>query len=132
MSPRPSKLTPETIELLVEGLQKGAFIEETCAYAEISTSTFYAWHNWGKEELEQGGKYTDFVKKMDKAVSHSVVKCLDTIDRVNESDVLNASIKASTWQLSHRHEKRWGDKAVTIRGEGGQTFIVRLNPNCTP
>lgn len=44
---RPTKKTPEIVEILMQCLKEGLHVETACAYAKINKQTFY---NWLKED----------------------------------------------------------------------------------
>lgn len=62
---RPSKLTPETTELLCEKLREGKTYAVACAHAGIHYTSFRNWLNKG--EAAKQGEYFDFFDIIRKA-----------------------------------------------------------------
>ena len=54
---RPTKLTPEIIESIADGIRSGLFLDQACHLAGISPSTFYLWRkhyaDMGVSEVHQ-------------------------------------------------------------------------------
>src|SRR5690554_3405209 len=51
---RPSKLTPERVERLLDALRQGNYYEPACAVAGISYRTFRDWMIQGEQDIEAG------------------------------------------------------------------------------
>ncbi len=55
---RPSKLTPETREIIVRGIKEGLTYEQSAKLAGVNTSTLHRWK--AKGEASKSGKFCDF------------------------------------------------------------------------
>lgn len=63
---QPSKLTPETVEVLAESLRQADTFAVACAEAHITYATFRNWMRRG--EAAKQGEYFDFFNKMNTAL----------------------------------------------------------------
>ena len=55
---RPTKLTPEVHEAIVDGINAGLTFRLSCARAGVTPATFYRWLEKG--EAAQGGVFKEF------------------------------------------------------------------------
>ena len=98
---RPSKLTPERQEKLVEAIQAGNYYASACAYAEIAYSNFRQWMIKG--EAEESGKYHDFHE----AITHAEAEAEDhAIQQWQQA--MPTDWQAAAWWLERRYPDRWG------------------------
>lgn len=49
---RPSALTPEVHAVIVDALEKGAYIATACGAAGVHEATYHRWMGWGEEHAE--------------------------------------------------------------------------------
>ena len=98
---RPSKLTPERQEKLVEAIQAGNYYTSACAYAEIAYSNFRQWMIKG--EAEESGKYRDFHEAIKKAEAAAELRNVGVIQQAGID-----TWQAAAWWLERRYPDRWG------------------------
>ena len=67
--PRPTKLTPDTQERIVQALMTGATIVKTCAYVGIGERSYYRWLDKGKVAVS--GRYWQFWQEVTHAQAHA-------------------------------------------------------------
>jgi len=89
---RKPKLTASTLEEIEAALSIGATIGIACAYAGVSTSSYYNWQKWGKEALEKfldnpdveltkrEEKYLRFYDAIEKAKAYAAIRWLEVVD----------------------------------------------------
>ena len=103
---RPSKLTEEIEEKLLQAIRIGTAYELACNYAEISYVTFRNWIKRG--ERAKSGEYREFLKKVRLAEGKAVVGWLAKIEKaLNDGDW-----KAAAWKLSRRYPKNYGKRST--------------------
>ena len=115
---RPSGMTPEVVNKLVEEFRYDATIEEACSYAWISTKTFY---NWIKEDEK-------FFHEIDRAMKFPFKKARNTLIDLMDSDKEEMRFKASQEFVSKR-DSRYKSKSenteTTLTQEQDQEDLIR-------
>jgi transposase len=116
---RPSKLTPEVQEKILNAIRTGAFIETAAAAAGIHRDTFYEWMKRG--EKAPSGMYREFKEQLDIAIAESETMCLALITAASASGVW----QAAAWRLERRFPERWAQQkladktTVAVNGQPG-------------
>ena len=97
---RPTKLTLELQESIVNLIAEGNYQETAAACSGIDESTFYNWMKRGKaekEKLDEGGKprksetiFLEFFKVIKKALAESEVRDIAVIDNAAQGGILVA------------------------------------------
>lgn len=103
---RPSKLTEEIAQKIVNCIRAGAYIETAVAFAGVSRPVFYVWMKRGREQPV--GKYQRFVSAVEEALAAAMMRDLLVIDKAAEA----GDWRASAWRLERRHPKEWGAKRI--------------------
>jgi transposase-like protein len=115
---RPSKLTPEVSQRIVQAIRAGNYIETAAAYAGINKTTLYDWLKQGARELdrvqaksgrrirEKARKYVDFSNSVKKALAEAEVSDVAQISLA----VRAGNWQAAAWRLERKHFERWGRK----------------------
>ena len=62
---RPSKLTPETRQRLVDAVRAGNYIDAACSHAGIAVSTYYLWRE--KAKGSRTGEYKELMDEIEAA-----------------------------------------------------------------
>lgn len=92
---RPTSLTPERLQLLVEALETGCPRKQAAILAGVTDTTFYSWMKWG----EQGKQpYADCLAKVREAEARGMARNLALIQ-----DAAPRDWKAAAWILERRH-----------------------------
>lgn len=114
---RPSKLTKELHDQIVQVIRAGNYIETACAYVGINKSTFYEWLKRGareKQRVDQNPrarirkeerKFVDLSNAVEKALAHAEIRDVAMIAKAGEENW-----QASAWRLERKFPKRWGRK----------------------
>ena len=101
MAGRPSKLTPERQQKLVEAITAGNYYETACTYAGIAYSNFRAWMIKG--EQQPTGKYHDFREAIERAEAAAEARAV-----VHWQKAMPDDWRAAQMFLERRHRDRWG------------------------
>ena len=104
---RPTKLTPEIIESIADGIRSGLFLDQACHLAGISPSTFYLWRKEARKGTEP---HASLLEAVDKAEAEAMRDALDVIREASHKDW-----KAAVWYLQHRWPTRWETGNFTDR-----------------
>lgn len=99
---RPSKLTPEIRDKIVEMLKIGNYIETVCEFVDINKSTYYMWLKQA-EVSTRSTKYSKFRDAVRKAMAFAEARDVAIIARAAEKDW-----RAAVWMLERRYPERWG------------------------
>jgi hypothetical protein len=99
---RPSKLTPQVCQKIVDALRAGNFIQTAAEYAGVDRSTVHDWLRRGKRERQ--GQYRDFVEQVRKAEADSEVRDLAIISKA----ALEGTWQAAAWRLERKFPERYG------------------------
>ena len=127
---RPSKLTPQSEKLLLDGVKLGATYADSAAYAGVSVTTVANWIERGK--TSQSGEYFDFWHKLELARSQGKVELLTKIEKA----ATDGDWRAAAWKLERRDPEGYGqqvkmrhggdDSAPPIRSEH-QVFTIEID-----
>ena len=98
---RPSKISKEVVDRIINAVKAGNYIETAAAYAGISKPTLYAWMKKGNEQSK--GIYRDFLNAIEKALAESEVRDVMIIGSAAKDNW-----QAAAWRLERKFPKRWG------------------------
>ena len=107
-----TKLTPETLKLLVQGIKLGASFKDTAAFAGISEDTFYAWMRKGRESNR--GLYRAAYLAIERAKGVGSVTLLAMIEKAAQQ----GDWRAAAWKLERRLPEEFGRQRVDVRHSG--------------
>lgn len=140
---RPTKLTPETVERVLNALQMGATYEMAAQYGGISYNTFNEWRKRGAAELERREnprvkagtsqwereqRFVEFYEATQRAEATAAVGWLALI----ENAATDGSWQAAAWKLERRYPRDYGRRTVDVDvTSGGETLkgYVTFDPN---
>ena len=108
-SGRPTKLTKETFDIIIDRLNRGNYLVTAAAEAGITNATLHAWIRKGREfsqlnrELDpiKEQPFSDFFIATEKARAVAEVKAVDKIRQ-------DPSWQSSAWYLERSAPQRWG------------------------
>ena len=100
---RPTKLTKQIQQTIVEYVQKGNYVETAAAAAGINKSTLYDWLKKGQQNKK--GIYTDFSNALEKAMAESEIADLKKLNIHGREHW-----QAVAWRLERRFPEKWGRK----------------------
>ena len=98
---RPTKLTPERQQVLVDAIRAGNYYETACAAAGIEYQTFRNWMVRGQEG--RGARYVEFFE----AITRAEHECEQEIVQLWR-DAMPDDWRAAQMFLERRHRDRWG------------------------
>lgn len=96
---RPTKLTPEVQQRIVEALAAGNTRKDSAAYAGIGYSTFEAWM------VKTGKIYREFQEAVKSAEARAVIRNVAIIEKAAQEQW-----QAAAWWLERRRPDDWGRK----------------------
>lgn len=114
---RPSKLTPETAQRILDCIRAGNYLETSAAYAGISKSSLFNYLRRGNQQRR--GKYRELLESVERALAEAEVRDVLTIERASKSDW-----KAAAWRLERKFPTRWG-RRVEIGSTGSNPDPAR-------
>tara|TARA_Y100000310_G_C20546718_1_gene745948 strand:+ start:196 stop:630 length:435 start_codon:yes stop_codon:yes gene_type:complete len=127
---RPSKLTPEVADAVVEALEMGASQSEAAASVGVGLSTLEEWLSRGRgrnSRRSSRGVYATFAGRCERALPSGTVKLLKCVTAAGGKDW-----KAAAHLLACREPDRFSPKRrLEHAGEVKVDFIANL-ANLTP
>ena len=117
---RPTKLTPEIQQMIVNALTSGVYLETAAAHAGISRETLNEWLRAGVRC--KSGKQKEFSDAIKKALATAETRLVDTVNLASQQQ----------WQAAMTLlERRWPQRWARIErheqtGEGGGPIVVRV------
>jgi len=111
---RPTKLTPERQEKIIQAILAGNYLETAAEYAGIGRETVYEWIARGEGRGKRGAKnnlmFTRFACAVREAIAQAEVRAVDIIQEGFANDP-----KLALDYLARRHPERWGKRdTVTV------------------
>lgn len=98
------KLTREVKQRLLTALRAGNYHKDVCAYAGISTTSFYRWMEIG--ETQAKGAYRDLWEEVKKAEAESIIECVARIRKAGAE----GTWQADAWFLERKKPADWGKR----------------------
>src|SRR5690349_14473647 len=105
---RPTKLTPETQQVIVDALEAGHYAEVAATLAGIDESTYYDWVKWG-EGAKAREPYASFAKAVKAASSKAEQDALATA-RAGSTGMSGPHWTSAMTFLERRYPHRWGKR----------------------
>lgn len=113
---RPSKLTAQATERIVQAIKAGNYAEAACRSAGIGVSTFYRWLERG--EREKAGPYHAFAEEVRRAEADAEVHAVAILRRAMPDDW-----RAAIAYLERRYPGRWRKRTTTeLVGKDGEAI----------
>ena len=102
---RPSKLTEETKNKLMQALIASCSISDACAYAEISDAAYYKWQERAREHKAAGkrSEYVEFFEEIARARAKAKPRLIMLLSKAAERDPRTALAI-----LERRYPHEWG------------------------
>ena len=115
---RPSKLTPQTTEVILAALGIGATYKDASEAAGVDYMTFNNWMKLGAEA--KSGKFLEFFEAVRRTEAEAAMKYLGTLaDAARKGDW-----KAALEWLKRRRRADWGDNVdFTSGGEKVKAYV---------
>ena len=105
---RPTKLTPEVADAVVQAVADGLPRGTAAALAGVSASAVYAWLRAGRKR--QGRRFVQFLHRIKRAEAEAVLARVQHIDRA-----ATTHWQAAAWWLERRHPEEFGTERKRIR-----------------
>jgi hypothetical protein len=111
---RPSKLSAEVTDRVVQAVRAGNYADAACQAAGISPSTYYRWMSRGAQE--PGSEYARFREDVLRAEAEAEVYAVAILRRAMGEDW-----RAAMAYLERRHPTRWRTQQYTelVGKDGG-------------
>lgn len=119
---RPSKLTEEVKNRLLDALRMGNYYEAACAYAGVSYSTLRGWIVKG--EKAKSGKYLKFLEAVRQAEAEAEARIVLQWQKAMPEDW-----RAAQAFLERRYPERWGKKETHVVEGGDEKKPIRVEVN---
>lgn len=120
---RPTTLTPEIQEKIIQAVRAGNYLETAAAYAGVPKNTLHDWLRRGAKEKR--GIYHEFSVLVEKALAEAEMRDVLIIGKAAEENW-----QAAAWRLERKFPDRWGRKdrhAVEHSGEIRHTHKIDLS-----
>lgn len=110
---RPTKLTREMMERIVNAVKAGNYVETAVAWSGVSKENFYKWLKRGA--TAKSGIYADFHDALERAWAEGEVRDVAAIGAATAT-----SWQAAAWRLERKFQKRWGRaERMEVTGRDG-------------
>ena len=116
MAGRPTKLTPEVRDLIVDGINAGLTFGLTCARAGVSPATFYRWLDRG--ETAKSGVFREFCDTVSRAKADSALRLVSQITLQAPTDW-----RAAAFLLERRFPDDYGKRSEITGKDGGPVKV---------
>jgi len=114
---RPSLLTPETLEQILQNVRLGMFLDGAAARAGVCKDTALRWQWLGRKAIREGKAddleakpYVEFFNSVEKAMADADAGDLAVIQRA----ALQGDWKAAAWRLNARGRYQQPSAKVTV------------------
>lgn len=97
---RPSKLTPDAMDKIIEAIRAGNYKDVACEWAGVPQRTVRDWMKWGKERPDS--EYGEFRRKVRTAEKAAEVQLVGEVRLAAKRDAKHAE-----WLLARRWPERW-------------------------
>ena len=119
---RPTKLTPEVQERIVQAIGVGATYELAAQYGGVSYDAFNDWMNKGGGPAARE-PYCQFCQAVKEAEGKAVVKWLAKI----ETAASDGTWQAAAWKLERRYPGAYGRHSIDVKHGGAVAMQVVLD-----
>ena len=109
---RPTKLTPDVQEAIVDGINAGLTFRLSCARAGLDPATFYRWLEKG--ETAKSGVYSEFCDTVSRAKADSAMRLVSQITLQAPTDW-----RAAAFMLERRFPDDYGKRSEITGKDGG-------------
>lgn len=121
MTSRPSKLTPEVKQRLVDAVKAGNHITRACEYAGINKVTYYRWK--ARASTSKSGEYFDLLQELEEAESEAQVRMVAQW----QSQIPN-DWRAAREFLARRFPDEWSSlEKREISGDSENPIVIEID-----
>jgi len=118
---RPTKLTKEAQERILQAVQAGNYLDTAAQYAGVDGSTMRRWVTKG-EAPNAPEPYRSFCTALKSARAAAEVRSVALINQAAG----NGTWQAAAWYLERSYPDRWGRTRVEITGSADNTAPIRV------
>lgn len=119
---RPTKLTEETKNKIIQAIAAGNYQETAAKYAGINPNTFYTWMKLG-ENKKAKPIYKEFREAVEKARAQAEIRNVALIQQAGQ----DGSWQAAAWFLERSYPHRYGrHNRVEVTGANGEAVKLDL------
>lgn len=119
---RPTKLTAEVKDRIMQAVQAGNYLETAAQYAGIDSSTLRRWVQKG-EAPSAPEPYRSFCTALKSARAAAEVRSVALIQQA----ATGGTWQAAAWYLERSYPDRWGRTRVEVTGgPDGETSPIRV------
>lgn len=108
---RPSDLTPDLQEKIINVLSSGVPIRDACSFVGISEGTYYKWMQRGEKARKGDEKYIEFLQAATRARVQGRVGAVAVIRK----SIQGGNSDDARWFLERSDPANWGRKDVLIQ-----------------
>lgn len=113
---RPSKLTDEVQQRIIDGIRLGVHLDVAAAYGGIHYATFRQWMTKGEGQSQ--GRYREFYEAVTQAERQLEMELVGRVVLASKTDW-----RAAVELLKRRHTERWGNSTKLTGFDGGPVQI---------
>jgi hypothetical protein len=135
---RPTLLTPQVQETIVNAVRIGSYLDDAASLAGINRATLFRWIAWGKDandkaeeglELDERDEtYRDFCDAVEKARADATLRNIGVIQTAAQ----DGSWQAAAWYLERTNPRKWGrHDTVELTGTDGGAIQVEVSAKDT-
>ena len=115
---RPSKLTPEVQDRIVQAIAAGNYLEVAAAYAGIGKTTLYRWLEHA-DDPKSDDRYRHFREAVESARAQAEVRNVALIQKAAN----DGTWQAAAWHLERTAWQRWGRRSIVTGEDGGPVRV---------
>lgn len=120
---RPTKLTPQVQEKIIQAISAGNYQDIAARYAGVDPATFYRWMEKGASD-QAPENYRKFREAVESAKAQAEVRSVTLIQRAAQ----NGTWQAAAWYLERSAPQRWSRYGrVEVTGAGGGALSVEVS-----
>lgn len=129
MAGRPTKLTPEVTEAIVDSIKEGAYLETATEAAGIGLSTMYLWLDRGADGEEP---YAAFLEAVTRARAEAEIDLLRAVRKGDAKGTGFGEAKAAAFLLERTRPNRYAQR-VNVKVEEAVTKVLEgVRRICSP
>jgi hypothetical protein len=121
---RPTKLTPELQDRMVQIIRAGNYQVVACRYVGLAERTFYYWLSRGRRGWKIDEPYVQFLQAIEEAQAAAEI---ESVARIRAA-ARKGDLDSDKFFLTHAYPDRWGRHQARIEHSGmeGKPIIIRV------
>ena len=132
MAGRPSKLTPDLFDRLLEQVEKGAYVEVAAQAVGVHKTTLYDWAKQGQKDLEAGVEslYARVAEELPRRAAILEIELGHQWRKIAMGKEKTGNWLALSELLARQHPERWGKK-IEVKNETTVTHEFAYTENAS-